>query len=1008
LAAVLLGGGPAVCAQQLAVRHYDVRDGLVHNRVGTIHQDAKGYLWFGTWEGLSRFDGYRFTNYSTRDGLSHPIINDIAEDRQGRLWVGMNGGGIARLIDDPQESGVSGQWQKTQDPRPKTQDQRQSAIRNPQSAIPGATKPKFVSFPVGDSPDSNRVNALLFDADNTLWCATDGGLYRAAADQSGHLTFEVAVVVEPVVASMAALADRHERLWFGMFDELIEIVHGRVIKHGSANEVGQHYITSIVEDRQGRLFVAYDRGVFEFVAPPDPLSRGRWQRLPLTLRPDQTIPSMVADSTGVLWVGTNQGLIKYQEGRQTVYTTAHGLSDNPIAALEEDREGNLWVGTPGGGVCKLSNRMIISFTTAEGLPDHNVHKIVEDRQGRIYASTGQGGVVEIVEGKAVPVPGSQAPPFNTIQKRILQDRRGDWWISTSEGVFRFPGPRLQLRHGRKLPIKNAYPILHEDPAGMMWISSGDGNLYRCDPARSGRLVLERILLGTGVPLVAMMSDRSRALWVAAHGSLWRLVQGKLNRFEPTAGLPEVQPRAFFQDRRGWLWIGLRYKGVSMTKDPTAEHPTFVNYSTEHGLASDTVWSITEDDVGRIYLGTGKGLDQLDPTTGRIRHFTTADGLPSNWIDDCRTDHHGNIWVATSQGLSRLNPRAERRVERPPPIYLSRVQVGGQDLALPETGAQRLPALTLPASQNNVRIEYVGLSFQGEQALQYEYQLEGVDANWTPPTEERSVNYASLSPGTYRFLVRAVSPDGIASPTPATVAFTILPPVWQRWWFLTLVALFLAGVATMIYRYRVARLLELERVRTRIATDLHDDIGSGLTQVSILSEVTKRDAPPPVVEALNEVATLARTMQDSMSDIVWTVDPRKDRLADVVQRMRQTAFNLLEAEGLRVEFHVPADEEIERIGLAADRRRHLLLIFKEAVTNIARHAQANHVRVEMGIEKRAIRLVISDDGQGFDPQARSDGHGLQSLRQRAAELQGTLEIESAPGRGTTVQVIAPIK
>jgi signal transduction histidine kinase len=408
----------------------------------------------------------------------------------------------------------------------------------------------------------------------------------------------------------------------------------------------------------------------------------------------------------------------------------------------------------------------------------------------------------------------------------------------------------------------------------------------------------------------------------------------------------------------------------------------------------------------------------------------ADGLPWNRISHCLKDRQGNIWVATARGLSKLNPRAERPVKSPPPIYLSRVQVGGQDLPLPETGTVQLPDLRLSAAQNNVRIEYVGLSFQSEQALKYAYKLEGVDADWNPPNEERSVNFASLSPGTYRFLVRAVNPDGIGSTTPASMSFTIIPPLWQRWWFLALAGLCLAGVAAMIYRIRVARLLELERVRTRIATDLHDDIGASLSRMAILSEVVKRQNPvtqPESVELLGQIAETSRRLVDTMSDIVWSINPRRDDLNNVVLRIGEFAADVFDARGIAWDFQAPP--EPEKVKLNPDQRRHLYLIFKEAINNIVRHAGCTSVRLVMIIRDGWLHAEMCDDGRGFamdqessdelqitdhksqtqpQPQPPHQGHGLTSMRARAAELGGQLQIDSAPDQGTRLTLNVPLK
>jgi len=987
-----------VCAQRLPLRHYDVSDGLAHSGIQVIHQDRKGYLWFGTYEGLSRFDGYRFTNYGERDGLGHVFVNDISEDRQGRLWVGTNGGGVSRLIDDPRE--VSSPQQSTSAPD---------------------VRRKFVNFRVGGSPGSNRVNTLLFDADDNLWLATDAGLYRASPGQDRDLKFEPVVPHSGEGNARAAFADRHGRLWFGVAYELIEVVQGQIIKYGREDGVGRHYVVSVVEDQQGRLLVANEHEVFEFIAPPDGESRGQWRPFPLILAPDQKVAVMEVDATGALWVGTRNGLIKYRDGKQTLYTTAHGLSDNWILDLTEDRDGNLWIGTELGGVCKLSGAMILSITSTEGLPGQNVAGVMEDHRGRIYASISDGGLVEIVEGRAAPVPGSLAAPF--VNSSPYKDSRGAWWINTNKGLYRFEGPELQLRRGRKISAAdgipagkvNASPFWVEDRFGRLWIMYyGDEDIYCLDPARPGRVAFERIPLNTTLPhdVIRMIIDSAGTLWLGGHEFIARWMKGKTTILRPTEGLPETNPRSFFQDSRGWVWVGLRYKGVSMTKDPDAEYPQFVNYSTEQGLASNTIWSIVEDDMGRIYLGTGKGLDQLDPKTGRIRHFNTKDGLAGDLINQCFKDRSGNIWVVAAQGLSRLNPRAERTADYPPPIYLSRAQVAGEDLPLAETGALRIPDLELPATRNNLLVEYVAISFRGEQRLRYQYKLEGVDGDWSASTEGRSVNYARLAPGSYQFMARAINQEGVMSAEPVVFRFRILPPLWQRWWFVALAALGVGLTAVAIYRSRVERVVELERVRTRIATDLHDDIGSSLSQIAILSEVSRRrlgEEQNGIGESLAQIANTSRDLVDSLSDIVWAINPRRDRVSDLTQRMREFAGDVFT--GREIEFSFRAPEGGLELRLDAGVRRQLYLIFKEAVNNAARHSGCTQVEIEFDVAQDRLLLRVRDNGRGFDSNGDAvtsgNGNGLVSMRERALAIGGEIEIISQANQGAAVKLNLPL-
>ena len=252
------------------------------------------------------------------------------------------------------------------------------------------------------------------------------------------------------------------------------------------------------------------------------------------------------------------------------------------------------------------------------------------------------------------------------------------------------------------------------------------------------------------------------------------------------------------------------------------------------------------------------------------------------------------------------------------------------------------------------------------------------------------------------------PEGIGSPVPARIEFRVPRPFWAQWWFASLVLGLAAASAYGWHRFRLRQFLALERIRRQIALDLHDDIGSRLSEIAILSEVVKRGADPAAVPLLEQTAQLARGMRESMSDIVWAVDPRKDRLGDLVQRMRQASFNLLGAAGVQIDLTAPAGETLDPIMLAPDRRRHLLLMYKETLTNIARHARAGRVRVVITLEHGDLIQQIEDDGIGFDPDAPSEGHGLRSLRQRALELGGEVTIHSAPGAGTRVRVRVPLR
>jgi ligand-binding sensor domain-containing protein/signal transduction histidine kinase len=994
-------------AQQLAIRGYDVAEGLAHNTVSSMYQDKKGYVWFSTFEGLSRFDGYHFVNYGTPDGLGHVIINQVTEDRQGRLWVATNGGGVARLL----EADAS------------------FAGRTPRQ--------KFIGFAVGPSVTANKVNHILFDASGEMWCATDAGLYRARANDERP---EFKTVIQSG-AIYAALEDRRGRLWFGVDNGLIEWRGGQIISHGrvGASEVEQ--ITGIIEeweerdDGQGKLLVAGFAGLFEFTPPAGGGGRGPWRRIPLKLGPKTRIHALLKDAAGALWLGTDEVLIKYQYGEQTHYTTAQGLGADRVRALAADRDGNLWVGTEGGGAGKIGGAAMISYTQADGLPGAVVAQVLEDGGGRAWALMETTGLLaEINTGLPRLSRQLDYPRMDAASTTIVSEKTGVWaWMSQSRlwiGAL-LAKPVWQSRGGRKIDLTRlglskaapAHFLFYEDEAERLWFSkregrygNGDGRIYRANLARPGPWIVESFpadfTLG-GATQRLMISDGAGGLWLGKQEMLGRLRQGKFMRLTPTDGLPETDPRCFFLDSRGWLWIGLRYGGVSMTREPGAEHPRFVNYSIAQGLSSHAVWSIIEDDSGRLYFGTDKGLDQYDPRANRWRRYTHQDGLASDTIFHLHKDPRGCVWVSTPRGLTRFDPRAERTAHYPAPVYFNRVNIAGEDLPLPASGVASLSPIELPPARNNLSIEFVGLQFTLEDGLNYQYRLEGVDADWSPPGKARVVNYARLGPGNYRFLARAITADGALSASPAMFAFRILPPFYLRWWFLTLAALTIGLMVYVLYRYRVTRLLELERVRLHIATDLHDDIGTSLARVAILSEVVKRQvaAPQPdVAPLLTEIADSARGMAETMREIVWAIDPRRDEVGDLAVRVRTFAADVLEARGINCEFQVAP--ELERIKLAPQQRRQLFLIFKEAINNIARHTDSRCVWLGLSITRQELRGEIRDDGCGFESAsplpAGARGQGLDNMRRRTAQLGGQVTITSTPGSGTHIKLRLPLK
>jgi signal transduction histidine kinase len=399
------------------------------------------------------------------------------------------------------------------------------------------------------------------------------------------------------------------------------------------------------------------------------------------------------------------------------------------------------------------------------------------------------------------------------------------------------------------------------------------------------------------------------------------------------------------------------------------------------------------------------VDRIDPRapieSRRIRHFTVADGLPDSENNVAYRDRNGHLWFGTLHGLAEFDP-SKAAPRRPPEVYVTRVRVRGEDLPVPWEGTRAL-SFGLSANRNQVEIEYGGLDLRAPNSLHYQYRLGRRDSPWSEPVEELNVNYASLPWGTSRFEVRAIDADGQVSPQAAGIDLMVQYPIWLRWWFVTTVACAIAAIVALVYNYRVRHRLALERLRTRIATDLHDDMGASLSQISILSELARKGSAP---QALTDIAEIARTMVADMSDIVWAISPKHDRLDGLIHRMRRFAGDTLGGTNIDLNFeteHLSGDSAIP-----LEIRRPLYLVFKEAVNNVARHSGASKANIHLDQDRNFLKLMVEDDGRGFDPQRRYDGDGLTSIAGRLAGIGGSAEWDSRPGMGTRFTAIFPLR
>lgn len=1022
----------SVSAQQLPVRTYTTADGLPRDLVTRIVRDSHGFLWFCTGDGLSRFNGYEFTTYGVEQGLPHSFINDLLETRSGIYWVATNGGGVARF-----------------NPSPLRTEQPQNL---------------FTVYAVGDLPTTNRVNVLYEDRAGHLWAGTDGGLFLLD-ETSGQATFRRVSLnlgeLEGLLIVRALAEDSEGSLWvstqgLGLVRRLPD---SRTVRYSIQPSRLGDLVEALMFDLEGRLWVAHRGGAGLIVFKPEPAptipasdklltrtltgaacgARSPDQRVRVPAAPGEVCRYTTGDglasdfiSSGIyqsadgrIWIGTASGLTAFSDGRFRSYTAAQGLTNGYVVPAE-DRDGNLWLATQTGAM-KVTWSGFTSFGKADGLSNALVTSVFEDQRGELcVTSTGGEPFINRFDGQRFTAVRPQVPSeiksagwgWNQI---TFQDHTGEWWLPTFYGLYRFPHvtrveqlahtlPKAvyDRQHG-ELPGSDVFRLF-EDSHGDIWISIAGTvhDVVRWERAtESFHVYSETEGLPPSSPPTAYREDNAGNLWLGFYeGGLARYRDGHFRLFTQSDGMPAGPVRALYLDHTGRLWAATGQGGVVRLDDPQADHPRFVTYTTVDGLSSNGVSCITEDKLGRMYFGTTRGLDQLDLQTKRVRHYNKADGLPSNALTVAFRDRQGALWFGTDLGLSRFIPGTDP-LQQQPPIFISGLRIAGDARAISALGETEVSGLVLNPTQNQLSIDFVGLGFGPGGGLKYQYKLVGANDEWSAPSDQRTINYASLSPGSYRFMVRAVTAGGGTSQTPATISFTILPPLWKRWWFITLVVLTIGMGTAVIYRYRVRRLVELERVRTRIATDLHDDIGASLSLIAMLSEVAQRQVRrgnANVEEPLSSIASSSRELVDAMSDIVWAVNPRKDRFSELVKRIRRFASDAFTSRDIALRFEAADDHDFK---LGADARREIFFIVKEGVNNIARHSHCTEAAIVLRVQSGSLLLELRDNGEGFVPAQAGDGNGLASMRERARRLGGEFDVVTEKDHGTTLRLVVPL-
>jgi len=998
---LLLSAFPSLLKSELLpIRTYTTADGLAADHVDCIVPDSRGFLWFCTPEGLSRFDGYHFVSYGAKEGLAHRVVSTLVETRAGEFLVG-TARGISRVVNPTGPAGQGARF-ATYAPEP----------------------------PTAQNAAQNYVTALIESRSGKIWCATPRSLFEwnaASGFRRRPLSLPAAVEIASIVESLDG------DLWIGTTGGIYLLGKSGVAQTFYVKEgLPGYWVEMLLMDSKGRLWAAL-RGGLVLISRR---TAGNWGIEKIFTDKSGLISwdvkALLEASDGTLWVGTALGIsrLRLGAGEPVVFQNlarAQGLSDRQITALAEDQAGNIWAGTEGAGVIRIDRLGFTTYREQDGLETDRVFSVFEDQAGELLTvTTGPGDQrnksLAIFDGvrfhDVTPKPYGERASWGWNQV-LLQARNGEWWAATKDGLCRYPAMKAAELDGRNpricyAPDDSVFRIF-EDSKGGIWASAqsprGD-ELMRWD-SRTNTLFKFPAPRIPGEPsndlVSAFAEDRQGNIWMGLNkGGLYRYDGRRFQHFQQRDGMPAGAGSALLAGESG-LWIGSS-GGLGRVVNTGDERPRIEIYDTARGMASDTVNCIVQDRQGRIYAGTTKGVDRLDPKTGYIRHFSS--GLAHGECKSAVRDRSGSLWFATTQGLSRLIP-ADDRPPVNPRVFITDLRIGGAPHPVSQLGEALVAQLELKPSQNQLQVEFVGLDYEPGEVLRYSYKLDPADSEWSPPRSQLTVNYAALNGGKYRFLVKAVTSEGVESASPAGIDFTVLPPVWRRWWFESLAVALAAALVFAAHRYRVTQMVNLERMRTAIATDLHDDIGGSLSQIAVLSEVARAGVNGEnrrTQESLQRVAVLARELVDSLGDVVWSIRTVPDGLDSLVGRMREFALDLLAGQGIDFELRSPpAGHSVQHLTLQA--RRHLFLMFKECIHNVSRHSGCTAVKAELEVVDREILLTVADNGRGWNPvevPPSKGGNGIPGMRRRAETLGGSLQIVSKPGEGSAVSMKLPLR
>lgn len=898
---------------------------------------------------------FPFHHYSTSDGLSQNFINAITQDSRGFIWIGTAENGLNRF--DGKD---------------------------------------FTVFDLRNGLTSNGITALASDRQH-LYIGTSKGVMCLKTDEHVHDTPDTTlnIFLKSIKGSIEKLQSLSEDVLYVQTKEKSWLVNflKRDIKPA---------------DRQKNISLKHSSINTEF-----------------------EIRDAAGDSVDGFWFATNKGLLFSSNNQQRIFNSQNGLAVEDVRVVMKDVEGNIWCGTSDGLFCYAPNR-IQSLTSKDGLPQNSmgVWRISESPDGSIWFGTIGGGAVQFRSGKIIRK--------ITAKDGLASDYVSDIYIQSTDKIIFATSGGVSFRNGkeiRNLTMKDGLPsnnveYIIQSKHGGFWFSTHNGLvLYE-----NGKI--KTFTIDDGLPsnrISQIAEDQTGALWIGTHAGACVLRLDSLNKIESVSQLKGAHVVSVFIDRKNNPWFGTMGAGVYALSTNKLLHLT-----REDGLGGNTVYFISQDSSNEMYFGTNGGVTSFTESNLRFPcrvqivpdsseqwwnpntesdialnkatsfyTYTTALGLAGNEMNSGAVciDRNNNLWFGSIGGVTRFTPRVFPMNVSRQKILLTRLQIGNRDVVPTRE-------VYLGPGDEVLLVQCVLPTFRNSGQAKFLYRMDGMEYTWHESKDGRMM-YTGLKAGNYRLVVCATIGEGIWSEQKELFTLTIAPYFYETtlFWFTTIVFLMIVGYS--LHRYRTNRLLELERMRTRIASDLHDDIGATLSSISLLSDLEQRTRTvddPASHERLSRISTLVRTSIDSMKDIVWAVNPKNDTVQSLCDRMRDFAQTASSASNIAIDFHVDESlaSQVPKGSLPkmnAEPRKNIFMIFKEATNNAIKHSHCSKIDSSLTLSQRHLMLRVKDNGIGFNVMKVHLGNGLKSMKQRVEMMKGEIEIRSGE-EGTEIIVSIP--